>query len=186
MGDFLKPADLAQHLQTTFTASEEAAAGKAIKRVEALVRTFCGWRISEETVTDEAHDGGPGVIYLPTNHLTAVSAVVENGSTLTYSTHYTWSRQGVLRRAGGYWYPDYDSVVVSYTHGYAKGSDELLALADIVASIVSRRWENPGGARSETTGGITDVYAIPASGLVPSGLLYSEQEALLPFRLMVV
>lgn len=186
MGDFLKSADLEQHLQTTFTAAQTAAADKAIKRAEALVRTFCRWSITEETVTSEAHDGGSGTIFLPTLYLTAVSAVVENGETLTHATDYSWKRSGMLRRVGTSWYNDVDSVVVTYTHGYARGADELLAVADIVLSVVSRRWENPAGTRSETTGGITDVYAIPASGIAPAGLLYSEQEALSPLRVPVM
>ena len=179
MGDFLKGYELDAITGTTVDATR---AKLLIDMAEGNVRAFCGWNLSEETVTEQSHDGGSGLIFLPTMYLTAVSAVVENGTTLTHPTHYTWKRSGLLRRVDTYWYDDVDSVVVTYTHGYAKGSPEFLAIKQVVLAVVSRLVASPDPMLSSVqVGGITEAYAV--SPQIPSGLLYAEQGALAPFAL---
>lgn len=177
MADFATRAELASHLQVADV--DNGTADLALAAASAEIRAECGWSITQETVTAEAHPGGGPVIFLPTLWLTAVSAVVENGVTLT-AADFTFTRSGALWRArssvrGGRWYDTGVPVLVTYTHGLPAGSTHpWLALAK--AECLRRAglvYLNPQRLRSETVGGVSQTWASdPLAGPVsPLALL---------------
>lgn len=180
MGDFLTAAELASYLQQD--AVDTTTANLMIDMAEAQVRTYCGWNITEETVTDQVVIPEGRSIFLPTLHLTAVTEVVEGGVTLTAGTHFVWGQEGEIRRWTAWWSTLWQSVTVSYVHGYAAGAPELLVIKQVVAAVVSRLMAAPTPMLSAVTvGGISEQYSV--SPQVPSGLLFNEMGALAAFKL---
>lgn len=183
MGDFVTVEDLATALRETV---DNATAEQAIADAESAVRSYCRWGLTEETVTSQVVEPTGGVIFLPTLHLTAVTAV-ESGSALTSGTGFAWYPNGTVKRLGAYWSPVYGAVVLTYTHGYPAASPALQPARTAARSYAIRQYQNAAQMRSETVGGVTDAYAIPTSG-VPIGvdLSYSEQNLLAPLKLPVL
>ena len=183
MGDFVTREDLATVLGETV---DNARADLAITAAESAVRGYCGWNLTEETVTDQFVAPTGSTLFLPTLHLTALT-VSEYGADLTAGVGYVWYSNGVVTRLGAYWSPLFQSVQVTYTHGYEANAPELRAAGTASLSYAVRQYQNAAQMRSETVGGITDTYAIPSSG-VPIGvdLSYSEQSVLASLKLPVL
>lgn len=184
MGDFVTRQDLADALGETV---DNARADEAIADAEGAVRQFCGWNLTQETVTDQFVEPSGAVIFLPTLHLTSL-AVTESGTVLTSGTGYAWYSNGVVKRVnGGCWSSLFQAVKVTYTHGYATGAPQLQAARTAAKSYAIRQYQNAAQMRSETVGGVTDAFAIPTSG-VPIGvdLSYSEQNVLASLKLPVL
>lgn len=121
----------------------------ALDIASGAIRRFCGWSLSQETVTDALVDGlGRATLFLPTLRLTSVVAVAELGATgvfgasLVYDTDYTWTRDGRLIRAGR-WPSSARAVRVTYTHGYP--SAELADVRGICLAMASRHVSSPSG-----------------------------------------
>lgn len=182
MGDFLSDAELASYLQVPSV--DTSTADLLIGMAEASVRAFCGWKITEETLTSQVVEPVGGYLFLPTLRLTAVASVVENGATLTVGTGYRWRRNGTITRVGTYWHCGWQSVVVTYTHGYAAGASELSVVKQVVAAAVGRLMDRADQLASVTVGGVSESFVTAPN--VPAGLLYNEQAALAPFVLPVV
>src|SRR5690349_12276775 len=146
-----------------------------IGMAEAQVRTYCGWNLTEETVTDQVVEPIGNQIFLPTLHLTAVANVTNDGvSSVAGRSTYSWTTNGVITRYAACWSPYFQGVTVSYTHGYPPGAKELLVIKQVVAAVVSRLIAAPDPMLSGVTvGGVSEQYAV--SPQVPSGLLYAEQ-----------
>lgn len=115
----------------------DAPAGVAAETWEATVaevRAFCGWHIApevEETVTVD----GPGssLLVLPTLHLTDLTGVTNDGSTVTDPE---WSRTGMVRHC--YWTHKFRGVTATMTHGYEEWPADLLAvMADLATSTAA-------------------------------------------------
>lgn len=177
MGDFLRASDLPSSLDLS-----DAEAKGLISMAEASVRVHCGWHLSPETVTAQVVEPDGPSLFLPTLHLTAVSEVVDNGRTLTVDTDYRWAPYGEIRRRFGWFSCEWRTVTVSYVHGYASGSDELLKLKQVVRAVVTRLSDSPDIRQTGyQVGMITESFAAPP--VVPSGLLYSEQADLAAFTL---
>jgi hypothetical protein len=126
-----------------------------IDSASAAIRGHCGWNITEEAVTGDVIDGsGKWDLWLPTKHLTAVTAVVEDGVTLVHDTDYVWYRNGRLTHAGR-WTAKAKGVVWLGTHGYPSGH-RLLELARAVCrQVAARTLNNPAGLRSEQIGSVS-------------------------------
>lgn len=184
MGDFVTRQDLADTLGETV---DNARADQAIADAESAVRRFCGWNLTEETVTDQYVEPTGAAIFLPTLNLTTL-AVTESGTVLSSGTGYAWYSNGVIKRVnGGYWSPLFQAVKVTYTHGYPADAVELQPARAAAKSYAIRQYQNASQMRAETVGGVRDEFAIPASG-VPIGvdLSYSEQNVLASLRLPVL
>jgi hypothetical protein len=193
VGDFLRASELAT---LGAPATSDAQAKSLIAMAEAQVRAFCGWHISQETVTAQILEPRcstrrrdycrcTDTIGLPTLHLTAVAAVVESTVTLVAGTSYRWSPDGELRRMNGRWSCIWQAITATYTHGYPSGSPELLIAKQVVLSMASRLLESPDQRSTGYTAGIVqETFAAPPQ--VPSGLTYAEQGALAPLMLYVV
>lgn len=185
MAAFATPTELQNWLQLG-SAINSAAATLALDIASGSIRSFCGWSVSQETVTAEALDGtGERSLWLPTLRLTAVASVVENGSTLTVVTDFDWTKYGRLIRSGC-WPRTARSVVVTYTHGYATVPDVVKGACLIVASVM---YNNPEflGSHSETWGPFSESASNPSSvssGLgLSGGLPGAVMEMLGPFKL---
>lgn len=183
MASFATPAELASWLQVpevdTATATLQlAAASKAI-------RDYCGWNITEETVTDQVLDtDGERSIWLPTLWLTAVASVSELTLPLTAGTDYEWRRYGKVTRTGRRhcWPRQSQSVQITYTHGYPETPDSIKG---ICLAMAGRVYNNPLGAKSQTAGPFSQSFAVPLSGAVGSPLL-EELAQLGPYKLEFV
>ena len=167
MAAFATPTELAGFLQQdldTYTATQ------ALDIASQAIRDHCGWTISQETVTGKVLDSdGSRSLWLPTLLLTAVGPVVENGVTLTVLSGYDWTEYGRLIRAGC-WPNQARSVTVTYTHGYATVPNSVKG---VCLALAGRRYQNPQTLRSYTVGGISESFAIPASGSV--GFFYDDE-----------
>lgn len=180
MASFATPAELASWLQVpevdTATATLQLAAATQ------AIRDYCGWSITEETVTGAVLDAaGSRSIWLPTLLLTAVGPVVELGVTLTVLDDYDWTRYGRLLRSKK-WPNQARSVAVTYTHGYAAAPDSVKG---VCLALAGRVYNNPVGARSQTAGPFAQSFAVPSSGAVGS-LLLEELGQLGPYKLEFV
>lgn len=187
MAAFASSTDLQNWLQ--LSAINSAAATLALDVTSGAIRSFCGWSISQETVTADPLDGsGERSLWLPTLRLTAVGAVVENGTTLTVVTDYDWTKYGRLIRAGR-WPRTPRSVVVTYTHGYASVPDVIKGACLIVAAVL---YNNPQflSSRSETMGPFAETASYPTTSPaafgntgLSGGLPTAVMEMLGPFKL---
>lgn len=157
------------------TAVVQEAAGQRIVQVVADVATLLG-------TTDSWLD-------LPQIPVTAVASVVRDGITLTLGTDYKvfgnrlWSRAGWQNNIGlnlgwygeGYtWRPSYGTdaylgqepgtVVVTYTHGYAAGSQDLQLARSAVVALAAKVYTSPApGVSSESIDDYQISYAVSSA-----------------------
>lgn len=149
----------------------------AVAAAAAAVRTYCNWHIAP-TITEELTlDGSGGVIQpLPTLHLTAVAAVVEEGNDVPIVAG-LWTEAGYLWRSSR-WTRQLRGLVATITHGF----DECpLEVAAVVASLAKR---GPVGTsiERESAGGVSIGYgAGRAAG--PIGLGAYEEAVLDHYRI---
>lgn len=176
MAALADPTELAGYLQRDL---DTYSATQALNIASRAIRDFCGWEISEETVTAKVLDTyGERSIWLPTLLLTAVSSVVEKGVTLTVATDFDWTAYGRLIRSGR-WPNEARSVTVTYTHGYTTVPDSVKG---VCLAVAGRRYQNPSALRSQTVGAVSESYVIPASGQL--GFFYdTEMEDLASYKL---
>ena len=153
-----------------------------VNSASAAIRGYCGWNITEETVTGDVIDGtGQWDLWLPTKHLTAVASVVENGVTLTDPANYVWYRNGQLTRSGR-WTSKAKGVLATYTHGYPSGHVKLELARSVCLSAAARLVNNPAGLRSETVGSVS--WTAAGSGADATVILTAgDEESLAPLAL---
>lgn len=138
------------------------------------VVTYCGWPIVRQVVTGQVFDAdGSWLLRLPTLLLASVEAVRVDDVEVT---NYLWSADGVLDRRPFCWPEGYRRVTVSYTHGYATVPADITAL---VVACAARAAAMTPGLKSETVGGIQEVYADPSN----TGLAVFDKVALDRYRL---
>lgn len=167
------PSDLASLLQSDVDTST---ATLLIEMATAIVQQACGGQRIVEVVGDIATLGGysDSWLDLPQIPVTAVTTVVLDGTTLTAGTDYKlvgnriWRRYGWQANLGYPWdwqyvrswpsamipagYPvqEPSAVVVTNTHGYATGSQDLQLARSAVLSLAKAGYSNPSGATSES------------------------------------
>ena len=106
-----------------------------LMRALAIVRTYAGWHVTPSR-TETITVNGPGsvILALPTAHLTAVTALSENGTAFDVNTGIEWSYSGLVRKtSGAHWTRGYRTVRATITHGYAEAFDfdaAVLQVAD--------------------------------------------------------
>ena len=158
------PQDLASLLQLDYaslSSDQQATMTMLVELATAKVqRAAGGQRIVEATdtevvdVTERACD-----LYLPLSQfpVRSVAAVVLDGSAITDF----YLRRQMLWRANG-WLLSCDppsQALVTYTHGYADGSQWLQHGRDMTLSLARLGWGNPGGASSEAIDDYRVTYA---------------------------
>jgi hypothetical protein len=167
------PADLASLLQQGLDLST---ATLLTECATAVVQDAAGGQRIIEVVADPASIMGTSDSWLdlPQIPVTAVASVVMDGATLVLGTDYKvfgnrlWGRRGWQANLGwawnsqpgvnyNTWYgPEPSALVVTYTHGYAAGSQQLQLARSAVLSLAKGAYASPSGAISEKI----DDYAI--------------------------
>jgi hypothetical protein len=138
----------------------------ALAGASGVVRSYCGWGISQ-TVEEWTRDGdGSRVLTLPTLRLTAVQAVTldatgySDWSDLVAPDDYQWSTDGMLVRRAG-WPVGFRNINVRVEHGHQDIPDDVQL---VTCSLASRYYVNPEGLRSKQIGGIGRTYLMEAAG----------------------
>lgn len=130
MASFATVADLETFLRKDFAVgSETDQAQAALDTATAEMKAHMGQNIAQVTADQITLDAnGAGVLFLPERPVTAVSAVTVDGTALTVANDVDWYSYGALYRdrdRGGTWGDERQSVVVTYTHGYATIPDDI-------------------------------------------------------------
>lgn len=147
------PQDLASLLQlnyATLSGAQQATLAMLVELATAKVqRAAGGQRIVDitDTAVVDVRDIADYYLPLPQLPVRSVTTVKLDGLTIT-----DWVvRQQMLWRAGG-WMVSFSppsQAVVTYSHGYAAGSQWLQLARDMTLSLARLGWGNPGGATSE-------------------------------------
>lgn len=174
-------ADLAALLGRTFTPEQELQAQALLDQASSVVRAYVRQDITKATTTDTftmrrldpLPDGCAGVVTLPQRPIESVSGVKIGGA----ETMYWWLEQNELRLRPLSWYRppaahEAPQVTITYTHGWDPVPGDIQA---IVMQAANRVMVNPGQIRSETVGGESVTYLIPATGEA-LGVLLSKTE----------
>lgn len=163
-------ADLAAMLGRTFTPTQEVQAQALLDQASSIVRAYVRQDITRATTTDTftmrradpvLHRCG-GLVTLPQRPVVDVTAVSIDGTATT-----DWWQEGndLLLRSWSWAQPPAANrppqVEVTYTHGWHPIPGDIVA---IVLQAANRVIVNPSGIRSETVGGISTTYLIPATG----------------------
>jgi hypothetical protein len=135
-------------LGVTLADDQAAQVAQQIQAAAQYVQRVTGQELVVNEDEEVTFDGpGTRVLFLPQLPVTDVSAVsvVENGGTtaLVEGTDYEWSaRRGAIRRLGAHWPRAYQSVIVTYSHGY-----ETLPLdvQRLIYSLAARGVGTPDG-----------------------------------------
>jgi hypothetical protein len=160
MAAFATAAELASHLQVPSV--DTSSANLALEDASQQIRDEVGWSISEEAGV-VANLDGPGVpiIWLPTQRLTAVASVVEDGVTLTVLTNFDWTFSGQLIRVGPNWSCKPRSITVTYTHGWPAGSEKLRTARAACLIRAGRTYANPTSVRQQSIDDFSETFADP-------------------------
>lgn len=177
------PTDLAALLQQDVDTST---ATLLLEMATAVVQQACGGQRIVQVVGDVLTLGcySDSWLDLPQIPVTAVASVVLDGATLTVNTDYKlvgnriWRRYGWQGNLGLPWdwqyswphatippgYPvqEPSSVVVTYTHGYAAGSQDLQLARSAVLTLAKGGYTSPSGASSESI----DDYSVTFDAMV--------------------
>lgn len=180
MAAFATTTDLASWLQVASVTSGPATL--ALNVASSTIRSFCGWSISQETVTETRDGTGAKSLWLPTLRLTAVASVVADGRTLTPTVDYDWTSFGKLIRHGC-WPRTPRSVALVYTHGYATVPD---VVKGVCLSLAARAYNNPQDAKSMSEDVGPFARSLTYTGDSPSSLSRFEMGNLGPFKLEYV
>lgn len=181
MASLASTSDLGTYLGTDISVSDTARAQQALDYASAKIRSYCGWTITQESLSDVSVDGsGTRDVWLDTLHLTAVSSVVDNerSVTLTYDVDYTWVQDGRLHRPLG-WKRIPRLLSVSYTHGYAEAPDDVKG---VCLALAARRFENPQSYERERLDDYSYTVASRSAGA--HALLEAEKSDLGPYRIL--
>lgn len=163
-------ADLAAMLGRTFTPAQELQAQSLLDQASSIVRAYVRLDISRATTTDTftmrrsdpLRHGYGGAVTLPQRPIETVTTVRVGGVAVS-----DWWLDGdqLLVRSWLWAEPPAahqpPQVEVTYTHGWDPIPGDVAA---IVLQAANRVIVNPSGIRSETVGGISTTYLIPATG----------------------
>lgn len=168
------PADLAALLQQDL---DLATATLVLEAATAVVQEVAGRQRLVQVVDDVVTVVGTtsGWLQLPQRPVTAVSAVTLDGAALSAGT-----ATGTYRRSGSALWRDTgwatyagepSAVVVTYTHGYAPGAQELQLARTAVLSIARAAYANPGGMTREQIDDYSVAYEAATARLDASAYL---------------
>lgn len=151
----------------------------AIAAASAAARSWCGWHIYPSMTCRATLDTyGMRSLWLPTSHLTGITALEVSGEE---TTDYSWSRIGQLL-------PDetpprgLGTVEATYTAGFAALPADI---ATVVKDAVVRAVALSFGVTSESAGGVSISYASAAAyGSAGGGMTDADRAALAPYRVV--
>ena len=159
MADFATVSDIEALLQVDIdTATKTTAAEAALSEATAAVRNYCKQHIEQVEDDEYTFDVASGMtkLFLPELPVTAVSSVVEDGTTLT-ADDYKLGLYGILHRIGRPWKSGVQIVTVTYTHGYADGHAKLQTAKSICTRAAARAYQ--AGLRAAALSGVSGVQA---------------------------
>lgn len=128
-----------------------------IAAASAAIRAWCGWHVYPSMTCQATLDSdGSRSLWLPTTHLTGVTALEVGG---TATTDYQWSRLGQVLPADAV--PcGLQAAEVTYTAGYGTlPADVALMVKDMVVRSVALSY----GVTSESAGDVSVSYATNAA-----------------------
>lgn len=174
-------ADLATLLGRSFTPEQEQQAQALLDQASSVVRAYVRQDITRATTTDTftmrrvdpLRNGCAGAVTLPERPVESVASVEVDG----VATADWWLDGSVLLVRGWVWdlppaAHQPPQVQVTYTHGWDPVPGDIQA---IVMQAANRVMVNPSQIRSETVGGESVTYLVPAIGEA-LGVLLSRTE----------
>ena len=166
MTQFATAQELADRLETEFSAADESRADGLLTRVSGLVQAEAR-QVIERVEDDEFVFYGirETSVLLPERPVVSVSSVTIDGEPL--EVNWTLDGDHLVHRFG---WPLQARVVVTYTHGYEPVPD---AIKEVVLGAVVRGWVNPGNVMSERLGQAQMTYAVQGS---PPGMMLTTDE----------
>lgn len=165
---YAEPQDLATWLGEDFDADETTRAQMLLDLATGEVDDVLEQNLEQVTDDQVVLDGtGTDTLVLPSWPVTAISALDEDGTSLTQGDDYVWSRSGVVTRKRDVWPSLPRSVEVTFTHGYTT-IPEVIRSATV--KIAAASWVNPAGVRSESIGDYSYRVEAPADGSVAAEL----------------
>ena len=182
-------ADLATLLGRTFSPEQELQAQALLDQASSVVRSYVRQDITRATTTDTftMRRADPvlhrcaGAVTLPQRPIVDIGSVKVNDVATA-----DWWQDGndLLLRSAAWDQPPAANgpprVTVTYTHGWDEVPGDIKA---IVLQAANRVIVNPSGIRSETVGGESVTYLIPAAGEYLGVLLSrTEQKVLDRYR----
>lgn len=155
-------ADVVRHLQLEPDSADALSVDgvmAALQFATDLIRSACGWRITQETVT-VARRYRSALIDLDTLWLTAVSAVSVAGVARTEPDGFTWTPYGLITLTSR---PcSTDLVSITYTHGYSTTDPKLRGLRAVCAELAGSKVSVAAGVSRPlaalTVGNVTEQY----------------------------
>ncbi|MFI9244149.1 hypothetical protein ACIGXF_16525 [Streptomyces sp. NPDC053086] len=174
-------ADLATLLGRTFTPEQEQQAQALLDQASSVIRAYVRQDITQATTTDTftmrradpVQHRCSGLVTLPQRPVIDIAEVKVNGTDTSdwwqdgndlLVRRWTWDRPPAAHRP--------PQVTVTYTHGWDPVPGDIQA---IVMQAANRVIVNPSGIRSESVGGESVTYLIPAVGEY-LGVLLSKTE----------
>lgn len=151
--------------------------GPALDACSLAVRKACGWHVAGNVACRATMDGGERKVWLPSNHVTAVTRVEVLGSEVTA---FEWSHQGQVRVPTS---PDVlRAMVIEYVAGYEETPADV---AELIVDHVSRILSASRGVAQETAGSVSISYA-QSFAAEPGGarLSRADRDALAGYRLV--
>lgn len=144
------PEMLAAYLQRDL---DTATALVALKGASALVRGYCRWGISQETVTMTVDGSGSPLLALPTLYLNSVTVKVDGVD--VDAGEYEFTKRGLLRRRQREWPYGYGNIDAFVDHGYTVVPSDIQL---VTCSVAGRYYGNPESLFRKTTGDDTRMY----------------------------
>ncbi len=171
------PLDLEKIFHIDIGNDNDPAALATIARAQDAVEGVLARKIEAHEVVDTFR-GAFRQLLLSEWPVISITAVVENGVTLTTLTDYRHDEIGLLYRYSGSqlrtWDPAPGDVVVTYQAGWAAAAVAYKALAGVVLRVAARSWESavayavrPDGTdaiRQEGIGSYSATYAAEVEG----------------------
>lgn len=169
---------------------DEPAAMRAIDEATEAIRNYCKQHI--DLVEDDAYNfdvltSRQTKLFLPELPVIEVSAVVEDGETLTEGSDedYQLGLHGILYRIGDYWASGVQIVTVTYTHGYeaipedVQGVCTRAAARAYQAGLRASEGEGVPGIASKSLGDFSVTFGAETGGGVSEGILGASAARLL-------
>lgn len=138
MSQFATLAQLEDRLGESIpSGQEENTATGLLQYASALIQNYTGQNFDAASAAVETFDApGKAPIFLQFVPVNSVTSVVQDGDTLTVSDDINWYENGVVKRsAGASWGTELQSVVVTYSYGYAVDGDGITAVPDDVRAV---------------------------------------------------
>ncbi len=177
--DFAKIGDVEDFLQVGISTSAQlASAMRAVEEATAAIRNYCRQElelIEDEEITLDSSGGSR--LFLPELPVVSVSAVIEDGETLTVDDDYKLGQYGILHRVEALWASGIQIITVTYSHGYTTIPDDIVSVCTRAASrayqagLKAADAEGIPGVASKSLGDFSVSFTGESGGGVGEGVM---------------